>query len=78
VKADALNDYRVAAYSSRRGRRVGELPEGKQHAYLDGARVTFCGFGLGEMRLFNQVRFGDQAPALRCAMCDRIVRAAAR
>jgi hypothetical protein len=73
-----VNDYRVAAYPSRRRGTVGEVPEGKQHAFLAGAKTTVCGFGLAEMRLFKQLRFTGQPPSVRCSMCDRTVRAAAR
>ncbi|WP_151081898.1 hypothetical protein [Nocardioides cynanchi] len=73
-----MNDYRVAAFSSRLGRDVGEVPEGKQHAYLENAKVTVCGFGLVGMRRFSTLRFSQSPHAARCLMCARIVRAGAR
>jgi hypothetical protein len=73
-----LDAYMVAAYPSRRGSAIDEQPQGKRHAYLEGARSTVCGFGLGEMRRFTQLRYSDQDPTVRCFMCERIVRAAAR
>lgn len=73
-----MTDYRVAAFSSRLHHEIGGVPEGKQHAYLEGAEVTVCGFGLIGMRRFSQLRFSDSALSTRCSMCDRIVRAAAR
>ncbi len=76
--AGTRHDYRVAAYPLRRGQSVGETPEGKRHAYRKGARVTVCGFGLREMRIFDELRFSEQLPAVRCTMCARIVRAAER
>jgi hypothetical protein len=68
-----VNDYKVAAYPSRHGQVVGEVPEGTCHAYLKGAKSTACGFGLGPMRLFERLRFSEQAPAVRCRLCARIV-----
>jgi hypothetical protein len=67
-----VNDYKVAAYPSGRGR-AGRVPEGTRHAYLKDAQTTACGFGLVELRLFSALRFSYQPPAVRCRMCTRIV-----
>ena len=73
-----MPDYRVAAFSSRLGREVGTAPEGKQHAYLEDARATVCGFGLSGMRLFSRLRFSTTPSDAKCMMCERIIRAASR
>ena len=73
-----VNDYIVAAYPRIRGRHASDIPESKHHAYLEDASTTACGFGLGEMQRFSNLRFLGSHPSVRCAMCDRIVRAAAR
>ena len=70
-----VNDYRVAAHGPRLGSLLGREPEGKQHAYLDGADNTACGFGLNAMRVFEQLRFSLQPPSLKCPICKRIVAA---
>jgi hypothetical protein len=72
-----LSDYRVASYPLIRGAHA-QVPEGKHHAYLEQAKATVCGFGLGEMQRFSGLRFSASPPSARCTMCDRIVRAAAR
>jgi hypothetical protein len=71
------DEYRVASFPLVRGAH-GQVPEGKHHAYLDQAKATVCGFGLGEMQRFSGLRFSASPPSARCLMCDRIVRAAAR
>jgi hypothetical protein len=73
-----VNDYLVAAHERPRRRRLGQVPEVKHHAYLAGASTTACGFGLDNMRLFRDLRFSDQAPAMRCPICSRMVRAGER
>lgn len=73
-----MPDYRVAAFSSRPGFEVGASPEGKQHAYLEDAKDTVCGFGLAAMRRFNQLPFSESPTEARCPMCDRLIRAASR
>jgi hypothetical protein len=73
-----VDNYRVAAYPAVGGRGGAEVPEGKSHAYLDGANATACGFGLGQMRTFGKLSFKDQPPSVRCSICDRRVRAASR
>jgi hypothetical protein len=73
-----VTDYRVASYPLVRGGTHSRVPEGKHHAYLEKAKATVCGFGLGEMQRFTELRFSASPPSSRCSMCDRIVRAAAR
>jgi hypothetical protein len=73
-----MTNYRVAAFSSRLGREVGAVPEGKHHAYLEDAKATVCGFGLAGMRRFSPLQFSTSPPDARCAMCHRIIRAASR
>jgi hypothetical protein len=77
MTADVVGDYRVASYPLVRGARS-QVPDGKHHAYLEQAKTTVCGFGLGEMQRFSGLRFIASPPSARCSMCDRIVRAAAR
>jgi hypothetical protein len=78
VAVNQLAAYRVAAYPMVRGRILSQVPESKHHAYLDQARTTVCGFGVAEMQLFPHLRFTASPPSVRCVMCDRVVRAAAR
>jgi hypothetical protein len=73
-----VTDYRVASFPLVRGGAHSPVPEGKHHAYLDPSKTTVCGFGLGEMQRFGDLRFTASPPSSKCVMCDRIVRAAAR
>ncbi len=71
-----MTEYRVAAFSQRPIRLTsppGQAPEGKHHAYLEGAATTACGFGLNNMRLYADLRFSRQQPSVRCPLCARIV-----
>jgi hypothetical protein len=68
-----VNDYLVAAHDSPRAKAPGQVPLVKHHAYLAGAKTTACGFGLHAMRLFRDMRFSEQQPALRCPICSRLV-----
>ncbi|WP_151082597.1 hypothetical protein [Nocardioides cynanchi] len=67
--------YRVAAFP-RSSRDADKVLVGKQHAYLEGVRATVCGFGLVQMRRFEQLPFSASPPSERCLLCDRVVRAA--
>lgn len=73
-----MSDYRVAAYPARPGQRIGATPEGKNHAFLPGAKATVCGFGLSQMQSFKDLRFTEQPSSARCSMCDQRIRAAGR
>ena len=73
-----VTDYRVASFPLVRGGAHSPVPEGKHHAYIDASKTTVCGFGLGEMQRFGDLRFTASPASSKCVMCDRIVRAAAR
>jgi hypothetical protein len=45
---------------------VGQIPEGKLHAYVKGAETTACGFGLDRMQRFEELKFSLMNPAARC------------
>jgi hypothetical protein len=70
--------YRVAAFSPTHYPRRGDRPEGKRHAFLDGARTTVCGFGLSGMQTFVHLEFELENPADQCRQCARTVSAAGR
>jgi hypothetical protein len=67
-----VKDYLVAAREEHRNGR--QVPGGKRHAYLRGARTTACGFGLDQMERFADMPFSHQPAAARCPLCARAVR----
>jgi hypothetical protein len=73
------DDYRVAAHLRAKVRRaeVGQIPEGKLHAYVKGAETTACGFGLDRMQRFEELKFSLMDPAARCPQCASMARAGA-
>jgi hypothetical protein len=73
------DDYRVAAHPRAKARRadVGQIPEGKLHAYVKGAETTACGFGLERMVRFEDLKFSFMKPAARCPQCATMARAGA-
>lgn len=66
-----MKDYLVAAHDTRRPQTRDQIPELKGHAYLPGMLATMCGFGLKEMRCFEDLHFSQQPPEDRCPICAR-------
>jgi hypothetical protein len=66
-------EYKVAAYRWRRRGLSGHAPEGKRHAYIEGASATACGLALEVAQLFRHLTFRDTHPTVRCQLCNRVV-----